>query len=124
MTPNFIMSVSGLLESILFGKAGWKTSEFWLTVAANLIGVGLQVGASFPSDSRVQISMLALGTGAQVLSTMGYQAKRAAVKIAPNDAPTLDVAKQLATALQQNGPIAQPTPLTAAVSLSSPGPRM
>ncbi len=58
------------------GTKGYKSTEFWLTVAANLIGVLMMSGA-FPSESGYA---QALGMAASLLSTMGYQHQRSKVK--------------------------------------------
>ena len=57
-------------------KPGWKTSEFWLSVAAVLVGALLASGAitSVPM-------MQALGIAASVLGALGYTAARGFVKV-------------------------------------------
>ena len=57
-------------------KPGWKTTEFWLTLCANLLGAMAASGA-FPESSP---TMKAVGMGGAVLATMGYTYTRAQVK--------------------------------------------
>ncbi len=59
-------------------KPGWKTSEFWLALAANVIGATLAAGI-LPAESKIaQIA----GAAMMVLSTLGYTYSRASVKAA------------------------------------------
>ena len=54
---------------------GWKTSEFWMSVAAQALGAVAMSG--LPADSPVvQVSGLALSA----LSALGYGHSRATVK--------------------------------------------
>ena len=56
-------------------KPGWKTSEFWLTLAAQALAAVAASG--MPSDSKVvQIA----GLGLSALTMLGYQSSRAKVK--------------------------------------------
>ena len=106
MTPEMLQAISdaiSALQDALKTKAGWKTSEFWMTVAGHLVGLGLEVGSFFTADPRVQIAMLALGAVGQVLTTLGYQTRRTQAKATPPAAPTLAVAADLAMALQKTG---------------------
>jgi hypothetical protein len=57
-------------------KAGWKTSEFWLTMGANIIGALMASGIIVEGT----IWGKAIGLAAMVLSTLGYQVSRAQVK--------------------------------------------
>lgn len=57
-------------------KPGYKTTEFWLSTAAMLVGTLLSLGV-FPSEGPV---MKILGVAAIVLSLLGYQVTRAGVK--------------------------------------------
>lgn len=57
-------------------KAGWKTTEFWLTLAASVIG-GLMASGLLPADS--QWEKLA-GLGVMVLASLGYTSSRGAAK--------------------------------------------
>ncbi len=57
-------------------QPGWKSSEFWLTLAAQAAGAVLASG--LPSDNKVvQVSALAM----QALTLLGYQNTRARVKV-------------------------------------------
>jgi hypothetical protein len=64
-------------------KPGWKTSEFWLTMAAQVIGILLMSGAI--SNSAV---LQGLGVAASVLTAMGYQVNRTMAKNATAKALT------------------------------------
>jgi hypothetical protein len=57
-------------------KAGYKTSEFWLSVAAMAVGAAFASGV-FPTDSGVD---RILGLAATVLTTLGYTVSRSLVK--------------------------------------------
>lgn len=61
-------------------KPGYKTTEFWLTVAANVAGLAVASGA-FPEDSP---AFKLCGLGLMLLASMGYQVSRASVKKAGN----------------------------------------
>jgi hypothetical protein len=57
-------------------KPGYKTTEFWLSVAAMLVGAALASGV-FPADSSGdQI----LGLAATVLASLGYTVSRTIAK--------------------------------------------
>ena len=57
-------------------KVGWKTSEFWLTLVAVLIG------ALAASGAIVETSMVGkiVGVAGSVLAAMGYTYSRSIVK--------------------------------------------
>lgn len=57
-------------------KPGYKTTEFWLTVAANLIGATLASGLVVEGSQLAQ----GLGLATVVLSNLGYTYTRAKVK--------------------------------------------
>jgi hypothetical protein len=57
-------------------RPGYKTTEFWLTVAATLLGAAF-ASDLIPSDSKwAQV----LGLAASVLSSLGYTVSRTLVK--------------------------------------------
>lgn len=56
-------------------KPGWKTTEFWLSLAATLVGAVLASGA-VSNDIVLQI----LGGLSSVLAALGYSAARTVVK--------------------------------------------
>lgn len=56
-------------------KAGIKTTEFWLTVAANVVGALLASG-QFTEGTTAKL----IGVAAMVLTTMGYTVSRGAAK--------------------------------------------
>ena len=58
-------------------KPGWKTTEFWLTLVASLVGLVLASGA-ISHDPTLQ----ALGMVSSALSSMGYGMSRAKTKSA------------------------------------------
>jgi hypothetical protein len=57
-------------------KPGWKTSEFWLSLAAVLVGFMLEAGL-FGEES---LAFKGLGMAASVLAALGYTAGRSLVK--------------------------------------------
>ena len=57
-------------------KPGWKTSEFWCTIAAMLIGGLFASGAITTGGTWDKV----LGLLAGVLSALGYTVSRAIVK--------------------------------------------
>ena len=57
-------------------RPGYKTTEFWLTVAATLLGAAF-ASDLIPTDSKwAQL----LGLAASVLSSLGYTVSRTMVK--------------------------------------------
>jgi len=60
-------------------KPGYKTTEFWLSVLATLLGFLLASGAmdTVPQDSWIA---KLIGGAVAVLATLGYSASRAKVK--------------------------------------------
>lgn len=63
-------------------KPGWRTSEFWLSTSAQIIGMLLASGV-VPSDGQM---IKILGLASAVLSTLGYTVARAMTKVAHIDA--------------------------------------
>jgi len=57
-------------------KAGYKTTEFWLTAAASLVGL-LFASEIFPTDSQGE---KLLGLAGMVLTSLGYTVSRTLVK--------------------------------------------
>jgi hypothetical protein len=57
-------------------KPGYKTTEFWLTVAAMVIGLLLQSDALVSSPAILK----AAAAASQMLALLGYQYSRATVK--------------------------------------------
>lgn len=62
-------------------KPGWQTTEFWLTLAAELLGLLLLSGVlnPLPEDHWVRV---VVGGALTVLAALGYQASRTKVKAA------------------------------------------
>lgn len=57
-------------------KPGYKTSEFWLTVVAQILGLAAASGAFTPESSVGKL----IGLGVSVLATLGYQYSRGVAK--------------------------------------------
>lgn len=57
-------------------KPGWQTSEFWLAVAANILGAIAASGALIENSPLSQ----AVGLGVNLLATLGYTWSRAKAK--------------------------------------------
>lgn len=57
-------------------KPGWKTTEFWLTVAAQVVGMLLASGVVHDGSGFAQ----ALGVAATALAAAGYSVSRGKVK--------------------------------------------
>jgi hypothetical protein len=57
-------------------KAGYRTTEFWLSAAASVVGL-LFAADIFPSDSAGEKF---LGLAAMVLASLGYTVSRTMVK--------------------------------------------
>ena len=56
-------------------KAGWRTTEFWLTVSAHVVGAVLASGAV---DGTVWAQVA--GVAAMALASLGYSASRGLAK--------------------------------------------
>ena len=59
-------------------KPGWKTSEFWLSLAAKVLGALFSAGVLGDGSTAMRVA----GVAAIVLSTLGYQVSRTIVKSA------------------------------------------
>jgi hypothetical protein len=57
-------------------KPGYKTSEFWLTLAANLVGTLMASGVVTDGGTVAKV----LGVVVMLLSTLGYQVARTKAK--------------------------------------------
>ena len=57
-------------------KAGYKTTEFWLTVTATVLGLLFASGIVSEGSQADKI----LGIASTVLATMGYQISRSIAK--------------------------------------------
>jgi len=55
---------------------GWKTSEFWLSLAAMLVGAIVTSGALTPGSPWEKL----VGIAAMVLAAMGYSVSRGIAK--------------------------------------------
>jgi len=60
-------------------KAGYKTSEFWLTAVAWIIGLLLASGA-LDSLAETHWAVKVVGLIGAALATLGYEAGRAKIK--------------------------------------------
>lgn len=65
-------------------KPGWKTTEFWMSLAAMIIGALLASGAFADGSMVAKI----LGGAMAAMSGLGYTASRAKVKSAEAPAPS------------------------------------
>jgi hypothetical protein len=65
-------------------KAGWKTTEFWLTIAAMLLGILAALGYITPEQQTALNAALVqiLGGLMVALSAFGYQLSRGTAKSA------------------------------------------
>ena len=66
-------------------KSGLKSTEFYMTLAANTVGALLASGLISDGGTAAKI----LGVGMIVLSTMGYQYQRTKLKVGPAQDPTV-----------------------------------
>lgn len=57
-------------------KAGWRTTEFWLTVAANLVSLLFASGIVSSGGTMDRV----LGLVAMVLASLGYSISRGMAK--------------------------------------------
>lgn len=71
-------------------KPGYKTTEFWLTVAALVVGVLLGADV-FPIDSP---AVKILGMASSILGVLGYQVQRGLVKASGNKAAAIVAVSQ------------------------------
>ena len=60
-------------------KPGWKTTEFWLTAVAWIIGLLLASGA-LDGLAETHWAVKVVGIIGAALATLGYEASRAKVK--------------------------------------------
>jgi hypothetical protein len=81
-------------------KPGYKTTEFWFTLAAVVVGVVFASGA-FPEDGPV---MKVLGMVASILGLLGYQVQRGMVKASGNKAAAFVEAAKAAPAANPSQP--------------------
>jgi len=65
-----------MAEKVVPVKPGWKTSEFWLTVAAMLVGLFVASGI-LPTE---HLAMKICGFALAALTSLGYTVSRAGVK--------------------------------------------
>lgn len=63
-------------------KSGWKTSEFWLTLATTLLGMMVSMGIIGPEDMDALLRILALVLG--LLPAAAYNLSRGLAKIGNN----------------------------------------
>lgn len=57
-------------------KPGWRTSEFWLTLAASVLGAAFASGAIGEGGTLAKV----LGLAATILTTLGYTVVRTNAK--------------------------------------------
>jgi len=72
-------------------KAGWRTTEFWLTLAAVALGGGVALGVVTPDQQGITLTGIgaivesakeAIGAAAAVAAAWGYTRGRSEVKSA------------------------------------------
>lgn len=61
-------------------KPGYRSTEFWMSVAAMIVGVLLASGLFSPDDPTQGKILQALGVLASILASLGYTAGRAHTK--------------------------------------------
>lgn len=61
-------------------KPGYKSTEFWLSLAATIVGFVLASGFLNPADPEEARILQVLGFVAAILAQLGYTASRAYVK--------------------------------------------
>jgi hypothetical protein len=81
-------------------KPGYKTTEFWLTILAMLVGVLLSSDV-FPDGGPV---VKGLGLVASILGLLGYQVQRGLVKASGNKAAAFVEAAKAAPAANPSQP--------------------
>jgi len=64
-------------------KAGYKTTEFWLSTAAVLAGVAISAGLADPDGAGAWDKVI--GVVCSLLAAMGYTISRSNVKTAAED---------------------------------------
>ena len=72
-------------------KPGWKTTEFWLSLIATLIGALLASGALNPTDPTQGKILQIVGLISTLLASMGYTAARTSAKNAQARTPVITV---------------------------------
>jgi hypothetical protein len=83
-------------------KPGYKTTEFWLSLAAMVIGAVLASGVLNPSDATQAKVLQVLGLVATLLASLGYTAQRGLVK------STASKAAAIASAAASSAPSSDP----------------
>lgn len=66
-------------------KPGIKTTEFWLSAAAQLVGILYASGVIAPEGTTPLEKVIAIGV--TVLATLGYSVSRGLAKSAPASLP-------------------------------------
>lgn len=74
--PENPKAIASQTQSTTPIKPGWKTSEFWLSLAAKLLSVGFVSGVIPTSGTAATIA----GVAAVELGALGYAVVRASVK--------------------------------------------
>jgi len=70
-------------------KPGIKTSEFWLTALAQILGMAMHMLAMYQDAEWAQVAGVCVGGALQILSLLGYQSARAKTKFAEAQARVL-----------------------------------
>lgn len=75
-------------------KPGYKTTEFWLSLTATVVGFVLASGLLSPADETHAKILQVLGLVASILANLGYTAARAHAKGKATEASALvEIAK-------------------------------
>lgn len=61
-------------------KPGIKTSEFWLTLLAQVLAIVLGVSAQLPETPWMRVIAIMASAGTSVLSVLGYTVSRTILK--------------------------------------------
>ena len=61
-------------------KPGYKTTEFWMTIAQHVLGIIMMVVGLFQANPIAQIVGMIVGGLMNILGTGGYQAARTRTK--------------------------------------------
>lgn len=80
-------------------KPGYKTTEFWLSLLAIVIG-GVLASGLVSSDQVLKL----LGAASSILGALGYTAQRGFVKTADSKAAAFVAASQAAPAVNPSQP--------------------
>lgn len=84
-------------------KPAWKTTEFWLSTIAMLVGLLLASGVFSPDDPSDAKVLRVLGLVASILSSLGYTAARTSAKNRAVEGAALVAAAKAGALLESAG---------------------